>query len=72
MSVWAYGFPLGLFSISTLKIMALTGESDLLWLFGFIALALNIIWIYAWYNTVNFLTNKDMMIDRMWQEKVGE
>ncbi|MGP6207778.1 C4-dicarboxylate ABC transporter [Cuniculiplasma sp. SKW3] len=72
MSVWAYGFPLGLFAISTLKIMSLTNEPDLLWLFGFIALALNVIWVYAWYNTYNFITNRDIMIERIWEEKIGE
>ncbi len=70
MSVWAYGFPLGLFAVSTLKIMALTNEPGLIWLFGGIVLTLNVVWIYAWFNTYNFMTNPDLKVRRLWENKI--
>ncbi len=58
LSVWAYGFPLGLFATSTIKIMEVTGFGGLIWAFTAIAFALNAFWIYGWMNTVSFLRGK--------------
>jgi tellurite resistance protein TehA-like permease len=58
LSVWAYGFPLGLFATSTIKIMEVTGFGGLIWAFTVIAVALNAFWIYGWMNTVSFLRGK--------------
>ena len=53
--VWAYGFPLGLFATSTLKIMAVVDFSWMFWIFIAIAVMLNILWVYGWINTVLFV-----------------
>ena len=58
LSVWAYGFPLGLFATSTIKIMDMTGFGGLIWTFTVIAVALNAFWIYGWINTASFLRGK--------------
>ncbi|MCL4331396.1 MAG: C4-dicarboxylate ABC transporter [Candidatus Thermoplasmatota archaeon] len=58
LSVWAYGFPLGLFATSTIKIMDITGFGGLIWAFTVIAVALNAFWIYGWINTASFLREK--------------
>ncbi|OWP55237.1 MAG: C4-dicarboxylate ABC transporter [Cuniculiplasma sp. C_DKE] len=58
LSVWAYGFPLGLFATSTMKIFDFTSYSALLWAFIGISAALNILWVYAWINTVSFIRSK--------------
>ncbi len=58
LSVWAYGFPLGLFATSTIKIMDMTGFGGLIWTFTVIAVALNAFWIYGWINTASFLRRK--------------
>lgn len=55
LSVWAYGFPLGLFALSTLKIMSIIKEPGLVWVFALIAIALNAVWIYGWINTRRFV-----------------
>lgn len=55
LSVWAYGFPLGLFATSTIKLFSFTDFSALLWSFMAIAVILNILWVYAWINTGIFL-----------------
>jgi len=68
--VWAYGFPLGLFSISTLRIMEITKEPSIIWVFTAIAVALNVVWIYGWINTIYFMSNKDIKIERLWKSKI--
>ncbi len=55
LSVWAYGFPLGLFATSTLKIMTVVDFSWMFWIFITIAVMLNILWVYGWINTVIFV-----------------
>ena len=55
LSVWAYGFPLGLFATSTLKIMSTFNFGWLLWVFLMISALLNILWIYGWINTALFV-----------------
>ncbi len=57
LSVWAYGFPLGLFATSTIRILDFTHFDALLWAFVAIAVILNILWIYAWINTGMLLGN---------------
>ena len=58
LGVWAYGFPLGLFATSTIKIFGFTSYSALLWAFIGISAALNILWVYAWINTALFMRSK--------------
>ncbi len=58
LAVWAYGFPLGLFATSTLRIMAVVNFSWMFWVFLFIAAMLNILWVYGWFNTIIFLREK--------------
>ena len=58
LSVWAYGFPLGLFATSTIRIFTLTDFSALLWIFLAIGIMLNALWVYAWLNTVMFIHEK--------------
>ncbi|MFG1414936.1 MAG: C4-dicarboxylate ABC transporter [Thermoplasmataceae archaeon] len=55
LSVWAYGFPLGLFATSTLKIMTVVNFRWMFWIFIAIAVMLNILWVYGWINTVLFV-----------------
>ncbi|OWP56352.1 MAG: C4-dicarboxylate ABC transporter [Thermoplasmatales archaeon B_DKE] len=55
LGVWAYGFPLGLFATSTIKLLAFTKFPALLWIFVAIAVILNILWVYAWINTGIFM-----------------
>ena len=55
LGVWAYGFPLGLFATSTLKIMTVVNFSWMFWIFIAIAVMLNILWVYGWINTVLFV-----------------
>ena len=55
LSVWAYGFPLGLFATSTMRIYTFTQFTILLWIFAAIGIMLTILWIYAWINTGMFL-----------------
>ena len=57
LGVWAYGFPLGLFATSTIKILGFTHFYALLWAYVTIAVILNILWVYAWLNTGMFLKN---------------
>ena len=57
LGVWAYGFPLGLFATSTIKILGFTHFYALLWAYVAIAVILNILWVYAWMNTGVFLKN---------------
>ena len=58
LSVWAYGFPLGLFATSTIRIFTLTDFGALLWIFLAIGIMLNILWVYAWVNTDMFIHEK--------------
>ena len=58
MSSWAYGFPLGLFAISTVRMISITNEHGLIWVFTAIAVALNTVWIYAWLNTIIFMMDR--------------
>ena len=58
LSVWAYGFPLGLFATSTIRIFTLTNFGALLWIFLAIGIMLNILWVYAWVNTGMFIHEK--------------
>ena len=58
LSVWAYGFPLGLFATSTVRLLGFTKFPVLLWAFVGISAALNILWVYAWINTGFFLKSK--------------
>ncbi len=51
LGIWAYGFPLGLFATSTIKLLTFTGFYALLWVYILIAVILNILWVYAWINT---------------------
>jgi tellurite resistance protein TehA-like permease len=60
LSVWAYAFPLGLFAISTIMIISITHITSLIWLFIIIAVSLNLVWIYGWINTYQFLKNKSL------------
>ena len=55
LGVWAYGFPLGLFATSTIKLLTFTNFPALVWVFVAIAVILNILWVYAWVNTGMFL-----------------
>ena len=64
LSVWAYGFPLGLFATSTIKIMSVVYVPALLWVFIGIAAMLNVLWVYGWINTVIFI--------RIQRAKAGE
>jgi tellurite resistance protein TehA-like permease len=57
LGVWAYGFPLGLFATSTIRILDFTHFYALLWAYVTIAVILNILWVYAWLNTGMFLKN---------------
>jgi tellurite resistance protein TehA-like permease len=57
LGVWAYGFPLGLFATSTIRILGFTHFYALLWAYVTIAVILNILWVYAWLNTGMFLKN---------------
>jgi tellurite resistance protein TehA-like permease len=57
LGVWAYGFPLGLFATSTVKIFGFTHFYALLWAYTAIAVILNILWVYAWLNTGLLLKN---------------
>ncbi|EQD33719.1 C4-dicarboxylate transporter, partial [mine drainage metagenome] len=51
LGIWAYGFPLGLFATSTIKLLDFTGFYALLWTYVSIAIILNVLWVYAWINT---------------------
>ncbi len=55
LSVWAYGFPLGLFATSTIKLYGYTHFTVLEYIFFAIAVALAILWTYAWLGTYVFL-----------------
>lgn len=55
LGAWAYGFPLGLFATSTVRILAVTHFTPLLWVFVAIAVIFNILWVYAWINTGIFI-----------------
>ncbi len=55
LGVWAYGFPLGLFAASTIKLFSFTDFQPLLWIYVIIAVILNVLWIYAWINTEMFM-----------------
>ncbi len=55
LGVWAYGFPLGLFATSTIRLLSFTDFQSLLWVYIAIAVILNILWCYAWVNTGVFL-----------------
>ncbi|MEM0155818.1 MAG: C4-dicarboxylate ABC transporter [Thermoplasmataceae archaeon] len=55
LGVWAYGFPLGLFATSTLRIMTVINFPWMFWIFIVIAAMLNILWVYGWVNTVIFI-----------------
>ena len=55
MSVWAYGFPLGLFATSTLRIMSVVNFGWLFWIFLMITALLNILWVYGWISTVIYV-----------------
>ncbi len=55
LGVWAYGFPLGLFATSTVRLLSFTDFQSLLWVYAAIAVMLNILWVYAWINTGLFL-----------------
>lgn len=69
MSSWAYGFPLGLFAISTVRMISITNEHGLIWVFAAIALALNIVWIYAWLNTIIFMMDRKRKIHDLMQNR---
>ncbi|MEM0123839.1 MAG: hypothetical protein QXI38_04990 [Conexivisphaerales archaeon] len=72
MSVWAYGFPLGLFAASTLRVMTVANEGGLIWLFVGITVSLNIVWVYAWLNTIGFMLNRKAMMDRLHKTKIDK
>jgi len=55
LSVWAYGFPLGLFATSTILVSSVTHFEWIFWVFIIIALLLNILWVYGWLNTRIFV-----------------
>lgn len=56
LSVWAYGFPLGLFATSTIKLEAVTRIAVLGDVFIFIWAMLIILWFYALLNTYVFVS----------------
>lgn len=68
LGVWAYGFPLGLFATSTVKIFGFTHFYVLFWAYAVIAAILNILWIYAWINTGSFLKK---MLSKEYAEKLA-
>jgi len=51
LGIWAYGFPLGLFATSTIKILAFTKLEFMYVIFIIIIVVMVILWIYAWLNT---------------------
>ncbi len=55
LSVWAYGFPLGLFATSTIQLFSFLDFQALFWIYVAIAVMLNILWIYAWIITGTLL-----------------
>ncbi len=65
LGVWAYGFPLGLFATSTVKLMTFMNFPALLWVFVAISVFLNILWVYAWINT-------GMVIKKMFNKETVE
>ena len=59
LSVWAYGFPLGLFATSTIKLEAVTKIVFLGYIFLFIWIVLILLWFYALLNTYIFVHRMD-------------
>ena len=59
LSVWAYGFPLGLFATSTIKLEAVTKIAVLGDIFLFIWIVLILLWFYALLNTYIFVHRLD-------------
>ncbi len=55
LSVWAYGFPLGLFATSTIKLESVLKIAFLGDVFIFIWIVLMILWVYALINTYVFV-----------------
>lgn len=51
LGIWAYGFPLGLFATSTIKILAFTNLEFMYVAFIVIIIVMVILWVYAWLNT---------------------
>ena len=51
LGIWAYGFPLGLFATSTIKIFAFTKLEFMYVIFIIIIVVMVILWIYAWLKT---------------------
>ncbi len=63
---WAYGFPLGLFATSTVRLLSFTRFEPLLWVYLAIAVIISILWFYGWKNTIVFLRRF------LFLQKVGE
>ncbi len=51
LGIWAYGFPLGLFATSTIKIFGFTKFNFMYDAFIIIVAIMVLLWIYAWLNT---------------------
>ena len=64
LSVWAYGFPLGLFATSTIKLEAVTKIVFLGYIFLFIWIVLILLWFYALLNTYIFVHRMDRNMNR--------
>lgn len=64
LGVWAYGFPLGLFATSTLRLSQYSGLGPLVDAFWVSVAAINLLWVLALVNTALFLRAKarDMAI----------
>ena len=55
---WAYGFPLGLFATSTLRLSQYSGFEPLTWVFWFATVAITTLWVYAAVNTYVFTRSR--------------
>ena len=55
---WAYGFPLGLFATSTLRLAQYSGLEPLRGVFWFAMVAITVLWAYAAVNTYVFTRTK--------------
>jgi tellurite resistance protein TehA-like permease len=58
LGTWAYGFPLGLFATSTLRLAQYSGLYPLAWVFWFALVAITVLWCYAAVNTYVFTRSK--------------
>lgn len=68
LGIWAYGFPLGLFSTSTLRLAEYADLPALRWVFWISVVVINSLWAYAWVNTYIFTWGSA----RRWKIAPGE